>query len=192
MNNWDKMADPVSISGLVLELGSVIKKLYVYGKAVKDAQWDIIDLCGELSSLKSVLADLRIHPSHSSIQPVAPEVQLSLASAKAIVDDLSEKLRPRTAGTTRRVLQSLTWPFDHASVKSTLAKLERLKSRFLLKLMTDSHSSTEDLRLDIANLTTVVEDEFADRKQEREASVLEVIRKHLAPVSSQSAHNRAC
>jgi hypothetical protein len=119
------MADPISITGIVVSIGGLIKLLYDYGKAVNEAQQDIISLCGELSALKSVLTDLE----SGCDEQVAPIVSERLGSTQALVNDLSSRLAPRTRPR-ERVFQSLKWPFNETQVQRTLGEAERLKTWF--------------------------------------------------------------
>jgi hypothetical protein len=46
------MADPLSIAGLVLQVGDIMIRVYEYGKRVKEAKEDMIRLHSDLVSLK--------------------------------------------------------------------------------------------------------------------------------------------
>lgn len=86
-NPWDEphreypnlMADPLSITGLVIELGSILKGLYEYGKKVKGAQSQIASLCSELvSSLESLKEIIWLTDFQAALQSILTDLEGSM------------------------------------------------------------------------------------------------------------------
>lgn len=181
------MADPISITGIVVTIGGLIKLLYDYGKAIDDAQQDIVSLCGELSALKSVLLDFE----SGCEGQVAPFVSERLIGTQTLVDDLCSKLTPRTR-TRERVFQSLKWPFNETQVQRTLGEVERLKTWFMLRMMTDTHSGSRNIQTGLEKLTSVIQGDISQRTFGLKAQETEAIRRLLAPVSPIVTQRKSC
>ena len=180
------MADPVSITGIVLQVGSLVQSLYEYGKAVRYAQKDIVRLCSELSALKSVLSDLE---SRSDQHVEATKERLE--TTQSLMSDIIQELAPKTRKY-ERGLQSLKWPFSEAQVRITLDRIERLKSWFLLRMMTDTHSETRTIQANLNTLKLAIEEDASERRLQLAYQHTNAIRKLLAPVSPSVMHRKSC
>lgn len=180
------MADPASITGLIFNIGSLLKYLYQYGKEVKSAQKEARDLCAELQALKGILSDVS-----SEQYAKNQDFREMLRNTKFIVEGLLHKLEPPDTKS-GRLVQSLRWPLDSSGVKDALSKLERIKSWFLMILMVDSRSTSVELHDEMRALTTLVKDEVEHRKQRQSSDVHDRLCSKLAPVTPSVAHSKAC
>lgn len=184
------MADPLSATGVALQFATLIKQLYKYGKEVKSAQKDVVDLSSELIALKGVLADVDTLHVASSGSSHADFTKM-LEAASTMTDALSTKLRP-TPKASRRVYQSLKWPFDRAEVEAVIGKIERLKSWFMLRLMTDDQAVSRSTQVDLQALKLTCQDDAQERSQWQASQSSQASCKLVAPCSPDIAHHNAC
>ena len=144
------MAD---VSGLVLTVLGVsfelASTLYSYAKDVKEAKNAIQQLSNELYALIGVLEHLKrqqeqIFESESkSDRPESVRQSYDESSLTSILNecldflhDLQESLKiPK--GTLRSALHKLKWPLKDSDMKAHLQRLERVKTYFILALVTD-------------------------------------------------------
>ncbi|KAF2481619.1 hypothetical protein BDY17DRAFT_282133 [Neohortaea acidophila] len=183
--------DPVSAIGLVTEVASIIQTLYDYGQAVKNAQKDIISLCGELTALKSTLALCAEYRNHASPGVDGSDFQKMLLRTRDILGDLAKAARPKSSGP-GRVLQSLSWPFTAATVKEKLVALERLKTYFLMAFALENKTASEKLHENMQDLLTLVTEKQMEERQAESTSERRRLLDLIAPTSPDSMHHNAC
>ncbi len=184
------MADPLSATGVALQFATLIKQLYEYGKEVKSAQKDIVDLSSELTALEGVLADVEtLHVTTSGSSHA--DLTKMLEAASTMADALSTKLRPRPKAS-HRVYQSLKWPFDRVEVEAVIAKIERLKSWFMLRLMTDDQAASRSIQADLQALKLTFQDDADERSRWQLSQSSQATCKLVAPFSPDNAHHNAC
>jgi len=196
------MADPLSITGLVLAVGQVLLSLYDYGSNVKDARKDINILSEELFALKGVLEHLKAQhkpvvanldqsespwPARYDPQKFAGMLQSTGEILRSLLKSLEE---PK--GRFKRSMQSLKWPLDRSDVDKHLARLARVKTWFILVLMTDSSALTQDVYTEVSELTRSIQVDLKIREQQRADKVNEDLLRWLAPVGPEEDHLRAC
>lgn len=181
------MADPLAITSLVIELGSILKGLYEYGKKVKGAQAAIANLCSELAALQSILNDLE----NSMLDLSKAEFTTMRTMATTLVAGLTDRLEIKSGGF-RRNIQALKFPFQEDSIKETLSKIERIKSWCLFVLMSDGHNTVSSLETGISNLTTLVQGDVRHRRERQDDKDNQNLRSLLAPVSPDNVHRRTC
>lgn len=185
------MADPLSITGLLLQVGALTKQLYDYGKQVKGAQQQIAGLFSELCALKGVLSNIEDAQGAAGGVQADPELAGMLSTAHSILDTLADRLGARSTAR-GRTIQSLRWPFDKAGYTDTLLKLERLKSCFVLYLVGDQRTMNEALKDGLAGLTDMVKNDITRREDRATRDTTQALLKALAPVSPEAVHNKAC
>nr|OQO23641.1 hypothetical protein B0A51_09054 [Rachicladosporium sp. CCFEE 5018] len=78
------MADPVSSTGLVLQVGVLLKHLVEYGKAVKGAQGEIGRLRTETYALRSILRDIETAQENAGKRPLKRELSETLTTASSL------------------------------------------------------------------------------------------------------------
>ena len=145
------MAD---VSGLILTvLGlsfNVASMLYTYAKDVRDARGDIQRLSNELFALTGVLQHMKIQQERA---PGLDVVDLSLIEESngsivrevlqeciEFLQDIHQKLAiPKNR--LQAKIQKMRWPFQDNEMRQHLARLERVKTYFMLALMSDDLSA---------------------------------------------------
>jgi hypothetical protein len=139
------MADPVSITGLVIAIGSVVQALLNYSLAAKEARKDIQSLTVELFALKGILDHIenqrQVETTDSaSLVPgkfASGEFSQMLRSASEILKSLQDSLKPSQPNSATSI-QPLKWPFKKEDVQKHIARLEKVKSWLVLIMTTDN------------------------------------------------------
>ncbi|KAJ5826063.1 hypothetical protein N7474_003201 [Penicillium riverlandense] len=194
------MADPISIAGLIVDVGMIITATITYAKAVRDARSDTQKLSEELFALKGILEHLSVHikpedseklPSYSEAMAFDPELLSSTLKTtheflKSLLHDLEEP-----AGKFKQLKKKLEWPFTQDQFNAYLSRLERVKSWLILVLTSDSAALQRDLHKEITNLASSLEDDLKIRKDERIQTAHKDLFHWLAPVSPNHIHMRA-
>lgn len=142
------MAEPVSISSLVLQVAVVAGRVYDYGKQIKQAANDIRDLYAELLALKGILEQMEKEnddainagqqeiPRLFSSQPVHEALSKGHNLLKNLLDDLDGRQVQRSSLLGN--LRNLGWPRTRTQFQEKVQQLERLKSYFILVMMRDT------------------------------------------------------
>ncbi|KAK3655308.1 hypothetical protein LTR22_010338 [Elasticomyces elasticus] len=185
------MADPVSATGLVLQVAVVLKQLYEYGKSVKSARKEIEALQTELYGLKGVLEDIQDEQNAAGLRPERHEVSVMFTMAHEVLLSLNTKLAP-SESKLERAAQSLKWPFDKSQYTEKLVKLERIKTWFLSYMMGDQRAAITDVQESLHNLTMIVQEDIAERRTKSLTEAQQKLLDNLAPVSPDSIHDQAC
>ncbi|KAK3645527.1 hypothetical protein LTR56_002968 [Elasticomyces elasticus] len=185
------MADPVSATGLVLQVAVVLKQLYECGKNVKSARKEIEALQTELYALKGVLEDVQEGQNIAGLRPERHELSVMSKTAHEVLLSLNTKLAP-SESKLERAAQSLKWPFDKSQYSERLVKLERIKTWFLSYMMGDQRTAITDVQESLHNLTTIVQDDIAERRTRSVTEAQQKLLETLAPVSPDAIHDRAC
>ncbi len=187
------MADPVSAIGLALQVGELIKNLYDYGNGVKNAQKDIIGICGELTALKSIL-EMYCRYGSNETTSAPEEFQKMLLATRQTLLELAKMATPKASGP-GRALQSLALPFSSSIMRDRLVKLERMKTWFLMATVMSSKVTADKIYDEMVRLTELLnlaqlQRDNAHREQDWEEyrGLLGLI----APASPDAAHSRAC
>ncbi|KAI2718505.1 hypothetical protein DTO013E5_8163 [Penicillium roqueforti] len=191
------MADPISITSLIIDISSIIPRLIAYAKGVRDASPDIRRLSEELFALKGILEHL-----HSEVEPprptklgplslITPEPLMSILqktneSLQVLLSDIKEP-----ANKFKRVKQKLEWPFTQEQLNTHLTRLERVKSWLILVITSDSNSLQRDLHSEITSLAKSLEQDLKVRNDEMIRTAHEELSRWLAPVSPSSIHLQA-
>ena len=133
------MADPLSITGLVLAVGGVIKSVVQYCSHVREAAKEIralnTELLGELFALQGALTQLssKADPPNSS----GPEFQLMLQAADQALATLAKYLTPGGTSKFGQSLEKLRWHWRKEDVQKHIQRIQRVKVWFILLLTTD-------------------------------------------------------
>ncbi|KAK5726582.1 hypothetical protein LTR15_002467 [Elasticomyces elasticus] len=185
------MADPVSATGLVLQVTVVLKQLYEYGKSVKSAQKEIVALKTELYGLKGVLEDIQDEQNAAGLRPERHEISVMFTMAHEVLLPLNTKLAP-SESKLERAAQCLKWPFNQAEYSEKFLKLERIKSWFILYMMGDQRTAITNVQESLHNLTAIVQDDIAERRIRTLTEAQRKLLDTLAPVALDAIHDRAC
>src|SRR5277367_322237 len=134
--------DPVSVTGLILQIAGVVSLAFSYVKQVKETQKDVRHLLGELLALKGVLEQISRQQDDAAVQQnhaatTSQSVRDALASTQGILNSIADELRGfQKPG--RKVLKALAWLGTKSKLQSRIGQLESVKSYFLLVLMNDA------------------------------------------------------
>ena len=161
------MTDAISA---IITIGEIVWTLHDYANLVKEAQDEICRLSKELFALKGVLeyidsrrqvlastngADAGTNNTKDIFS--SDEFQGVLSSTILHLQCLLTTLQ-QPKGRLKRAISKLTWPLTKADFEDHIANLERVKSWFILTMMTDSLSviiiEERCTRLSSANIFT--------------------------------------
>jgi hypothetical protein len=138
------MLDPISVTSLILQIPGIAAKLYDYGKQVKDSKKEIGNLYAEILALQAVLGQIKVEEDGEnsprnqdlrnalSSESIRNTIVMTDSILKTIWDGLNKIQAPG-----RQALKSLAWPLARSDIYNQIAKLERLKSSFVMILMND-------------------------------------------------------
>lgn len=185
------MADPISIAGLVIQIGVILKHLYEYGKELENARDAIRKLCCELLALKGVLEEIQAHHANVAGNAIVFD---SLANAKELLADLLLRLEDPTSKR-RRIKQALAWPLNQDYVTRMLSNLERVKSLILLLLIGEVHTSIKDLsslRKDVESITEALQSSRIKQAESELLMTRQRLLQFIAPASPFYIHSKAC
>ncbi|KAF2181157.1 hypothetical protein K469DRAFT_638799 [Zopfia rhizophila CBS 207.26] len=189
------MADPVSISGLLIAIAQAIAAIRSYGSTVKDAKDDIKSLSEELFALKGLLEHLSAHNSEELSDIIRPrqydKQQLAsvIESATSFITHLSRKLE-RPQDRTGRIAQTLKWPLKKDEVDKHIDRLSRVKSWLTLVLMTDNFELTKDLYAEVQALSTALRSSESLQRERFHLTDGKLLR-YYSPVMPFERHNQA-
>lgn len=190
--------DPISITGLVIEVSHVLASLIEYAKAVKSASSEVRRLSEELFALKGILDHLAVQTEQSKCAEKSYESTLFDRDAmsrvlyttneflQALLTDLGT---PETK--LKHLKRNLKWPFTQKQVNGHLVRLERVKSWLILVLMADHKSPDQGIQQEMSALTSALKEDLQIRDRERNRIANRELLQWVAPVSPESAHLRA-
>lgn len=189
--------DPISITGLVIEVSHVLSSLIRYAKTVQTAKSEVRKLSEELFALKGILEHLTAQINdipkweESDTSPFDRDVMSRvLHTTNEFLQSLLMDLE--TAETKfKRLKQTLKWPFTQTQVSEHLIRLERVKSWLILVLMADHNSVDREMQHEIRDLTNTLKADLQIRAQERNQFLNRELLQWIAPVSPENSHLRA-
>lgn len=193
------MADPVSITGLILDVSRILSSLINYAKSVQGAKSDMRKLSEELFALKGILEHLSSEMPRGmskwlQTEPASPynrEVMARvLHSTNEFLQSLLRDLEPPETKF-KQLKQKLQWPFNQDQVNAHLVQLERVKSWLMLVLTSDHLSVQREMQNDMKNLANDLRDDLRIRNQERIEMANRELFQWLAPVSPANIHLQA-
>jgi len=192
--------DPISITGLVIEVSNVLASLIQYAKAVQGANSEVRKLSEELFALKGILEHLATQTDE------VPQYEEKSSETAGLFD---RDAMARVLYTTNELLQSilaglqtpetkfkhlkrnLKWPFTQKEINEHLIRLERVKSWLILVLIADQNTADRSMQQEINELTTALKEDLQIRDQERNRKANKELFQWMAPVSPESSHLRA-
>ena len=189
--------DPISITGLVIEVSHVLSCLIRYGKAVQTAKSEIRKLSEELFTLKGILEHLAAQIDDVAKWEEAETSPFDRDVMARVLRTTNEFLQSflvdlETSETKfKRLKQTLKWPFTQTQVIEHLTRLERVKSWLILVLMADQHSVDREMQQEIRDLTNTLKEDLRIRAQERNQFFNRELLHWIAPVNPESSHLRA-
>lgn len=195
--------DPISITGLILDVSHILASVIKYAQAVKSAKTEIRKLSEELFALKGILEHLATQtpgesskyehveyegetPSHFDQNTLDRVLQQTNDFLQSIIKDLE---RPESK--LKQIKQKLEWPMTKEEVNTHLVALERVKSWLILVLMADSAAVERDIQHDIKALARSMSEELRIREEERTKQANKELYQWIAPVNPGDSHLRA-
>ena len=167
---------------------NVASTLYSYGKQVKGARRDIQNLTNELFGLIGALEHVKLQQEQEAVQEgpqrrplVYDQIADVYSKSKEGKDEITAKsfhqntvasVLRQTVEFLRELQQSLAlpkgrlnaamhlmkWPLKESEISGHLTRLERVKTYFILSLVTDEVSQSQRTANEIAALRTLIED----------------------------------
>ena len=135
------MADPLSITGLVLALVDVATKIIKCVDTIKDAPDDIKLLLCEVTSFKIILESIPPESRSSLLRGKGPVLEACDRCLSALIELIPEQfLTASNGGSGKRrhlAVTRLSWLLKESKAKKTLAELAQHKSTLLLLLSSD-------------------------------------------------------
>ncbi|KAI9659378.1 MAG: hypothetical protein M1821_001636 [Bathelium mastoideum] len=194
------MADPISIFGLVVEIGDILWKVYEYGKKVKEWKGEVRVLCEELYALKGVLEHFQQRSDSSKdkddqIDGVIQFMQSSefsnmIRSTKEFLDDLLLRLTI-PSDKLRKTVKALAWPLNKNEISDHVKRVGRAKTWFVMTMMSDNLDLSRETYREVRELKTLLHQDRESRTLERQEKVRKDLVDWLAPVSPKDAHTKA-
>ncbi|KAJ5289055.1 hypothetical protein N7478_002085 [Penicillium angulare] len=193
--------DPISIAGLVLEVGHIVASLIQYTKSVQGAKTEMRKLSEELFALRGILDHLAAQsssepPAYEKIESETPTLfneevmNRVLQATKEFLDTLMKDLEPAET-TFKGIKQKLKWPFTQEKIEGHLTRLERVKSWLILVLTADHAAVEKDIQREIGSLARSLTEDMRIREQERDQKANRELFQWIAPVSPANSHLRA-
>ncbi|PYI17905.1 hypothetical protein BO99DRAFT_336654, partial [Aspergillus violaceofuscus CBS 115571] len=190
------MADPLSITSLIIDVGDLIHRLLTYAKKVRDASSDIRRLTEELFGLKGILEHLSSQFESSSPPETRKLASVATDSLNSTLEKANESVQlllldlEEPTSRLKRLKQKLEWPFTQEQFATHLTRLERVKSWLIIVLSSDSLAIQRDLHGKITSLATSLEAELKIRDEEKVQAAHNDLLRWLAPVSPVSIHQQ--
>lgn len=195
--------DPISITGLIIEVSNVLSCVINYAKAVQGAKSDMRKLTEELFALKGILEHISTgigdntpiseKDSESEQYPGVFDRDVMsrvLFTANEFLQSLLQELE-EPATKFKKLKQKLEWPFTQDQVNAHLIRLERVKSWLILVITADTAAAEKDLHQEITSLSRNLKEDLRIREEERVQRDNEALFKWIAPVSPADSHLRA-
>ncbi|SCO12213.1 uncharacterized protein FFB20_13963 [Fusarium fujikuroi] len=188
------MVEPISIIGLVGQISDLIQRAYNYGKAVHDAQSDMRKLYTELLALKGVFEqleklDITSAEPHIANLKHSKEFRKTLSSTSELIGRLMKNLNKKQ--TYSRRVNAFLWPWVKDDVKADIQDLERIKTWFILLIMSENSTQMDVLMIESREILDIARESQARGKLKDEEEKREKIREWIQPFSPKQLHAKA-
>lgn len=187
------MADPFSITGLILDVTKIISSVIEYAQTVRHAKAETQRLSEELFALKGMLEHLSSQQLPISTATSDESGPFNLESALRSTDEFLRALLADLevpATKFKRLQQKLEWPFTRQQFDAHLYRLERVKTCLILVLTSDSASLGRVLRSEVSSLASSLKEDLKIRNEERAQMANSEFLRWLAPVDPVDTHLR--
>ncbi|GAD91601.1 hypothetical protein PVAR5_0174 [Paecilomyces variotii No. 5] len=195
------MVDPLSVTSLIIDIGTLISNIISYAKAVRDARSDTQRLIEELFAVKGILEHLsaQVEPQDLRASPLNPEplalfnpelLESTLSTTHEFIQSLLSDLE-EPVSRLKRLKAKLEWPLTKERVNTHLVRLERVKSWLILVLTSDNSALQRDVYRQITGLAESLEKDLKVRDDERAHAARRELFNWLAPVNPTGVHLRA-
>ncbi|KAL1886818.1 hypothetical protein Plec18167_000753 [Paecilomyces lecythidis] len=195
------MVDPLSVTSLIIDIGTLITKIISYAKAVRDARSDTQKLIEELFAVKGILEHLstQVGPQDLNAPPLNSEplalfnpelLESTLRTTHEFIQSLLSDLE-EPESRFKRLKAKLEWPLTKERADTHLLRLERVKSWLILVLTSDNSALQRDVHRQITSLAESLEKDLKVRDDERAHAARRDLFNWLAPVNPIGVHLRA-
>ncbi|KAH8703264.1 hypothetical protein BGW36DRAFT_84581 [Talaromyces proteolyticus] len=188
------MADPLSISGLILQVITTAKTVYDYASQVKNAQKDIRELFGELFALKAIVdqiqmekdATIKVTEIYFNNTRSSDAFDKAMTDTRNLLQEILDDLVER-ALRGQSLLRNLGWPGKKTNLQEKVAKLERIKTYFILVLMNDKAELGRDMSISIGAIAETSIQLYQNNQDE----INRKIKDWICPIDLELMHRRA-
>ncbi|BAE62433.1 unnamed protein product [Aspergillus oryzae RIB40] len=188
------MADPLAITGLILQVIETAGQVYRYCKEVQNADNEIRELFGELFALKAVLEQMSREKQGpldiqdpKSAQAISSEsFRHALLSANGVLKDILDDLMKRHIKG-KSFIKQLGWPGKKEKLQDSIVQLERLKSYFILVMVNENSAMDKEVLSSINYLT----DLGTLMRQDSQKDLRQKIREWICPFDVEVSHRKA-
>jgi hypothetical protein len=163
------MADPISITGLVLAIPPIVRLLVAYGSGIKNAKSDIQRYISELLSLKGILEHIGMLREGNTLHCRYDEKEFwnIVHTTSENIAALHEIIEPKRPGF-GSAMQRMTWTLKK-EIDQEIARLERAKTWFILLMTSDNYSSGKEILSEISWLSSSIREDRAEIAHKSEA-----------------------
>lgn len=175
--------DPASIVGVVGVAGQILKTIHHYAEGVSDYGDEVAGLRVELFCLKSALT--QIDPN--ALPTTADEFCKMLDEAHFLLQTLADILQ-NEASRARELARRLIWPLKKQHVRDLTARLERIKTYFILVATNDTRDAA---RVAASTLNMLYKSVEELKTTEADKSRDSAISTWLTTFDSHTAHSAA-
>jgi hypothetical protein len=134
------MADPISITGLVISVGQVLGALCTIGGQLYEAASEIQTLYCQFCALKGVLEEVQRASTGGGNSQIfvllkSEEFNNAFKMCQNILHELLKDLQP-LQGSLKKVIRITLWPIKLPAIQSKAGELEKIKTLLVLAMMT--------------------------------------------------------
>lgn len=145
-----------SVAGLLTLAESVFSSTFAFCKDVKHAQRDISRLSTQISALSGTLYRLSLLTRRLEVQGSDCGIKHdNIYECQVLLESVKKKLSSEIPcesdkkKSAKKVLQSISWPFNKSHTENLLSQIERVKSTFDLALSAENMSALANLTEDV-------------------------------------------
>ena len=191
-----KMEAAAAIIGLTAAIQQLLTTVYQFGQGVREAKAEINQLCSELLALKAALdhVQLNLNAGLTGSFGAAEDAQLILSSSnfstsefKDMISSTDKCLKGLLARLDRKPskfkipLNRVTWPLIKSEVKQDIARLDQLKSFFILATTSDNTVLCRELYLKVCTMDRRLKDQESVQERKHTSELRQALKKWLAP-----------
>ena len=184
------MADPISVTGLVIAIAQVISTLYDYGTEVKGSKDDIRKMTQEIFALKGALEHISANSKSRLVEggeDRLAQYSKMIEMTEEALENIQKKLgEPKTRF--EKTKRALAWPFTKAELDKYVASIERSKTWFVMVIMNDTAEMSSGIYSEMRQLAEAIHEDTIQRRMKEMMKDTEDILHWLAPINSEEEH----
>ena len=154
-----------------------------YGSSLLDDEETLVDK-SEYAGLLQSSSKLELSDEDIAADPMQPQVIQAESVLKQTIEFLQELLRnlDEPKGRIATAVHLLRWPFKERDIKRHVKRLERVKTYFVLLLVTDEADQSRKTYEEIMTLRTLIEDSFRAQENRKSQEEYSNVLNWLSPV----------